>query len=70
MVWIMTQGGPADASSTMGTYMMSRGFQRYEYGYGSAVSVVLFVICFVFALMYQRFALRRDIDGSLTHAAG
>jgi hypothetical protein len=24
----------------------------------------------VFALMYQRFALRRDIDGSLTHAAG
>lgn len=70
MVWIMTQGGPADASATMATYMVSQGFQRYEYGYGSAVSVVLFVICFVFALLYQRFALRRDIDGSLTQALG
>ena len=70
LVWIMTLGGPADASSTMATYMTSHGFQRYSYGYGSAVSVILFVICFAFALFYQRFALRRDTAGALTRAAG
>jgi raffinose/stachyose/melibiose transport system permease protein len=70
LVWIMTLGGPANASSTMATYLIDHGFKRYEFGYGSAVAVLLFVICFVFALLYQRFALRRDTDGALTRMAG
>jgi raffinose/stachyose/melibiose transport system permease protein len=70
VVWIMTQGGPADASSTMVTYLFFNGVQRVEFGYGAAVSVVLFVISLVFALAYQRFALRRDTAGALTRAVG
>ncbi len=66
LVWIMTGGGPAGASTTMATYLIDKGFRSYEFGYGSAVAVVLFVICFVFALLYQRFALRRDTAGALT----
>jgi raffinose/stachyose/melibiose transport system permease protein len=69
LVWIMTTGGPANASATMSTYLIDHGFKRYEFGYGSAVAVILFAICFVFALLYQRFALRRDTDGALTRAA-
>ncbi|MFC0439881.1 carbohydrate ABC transporter permease [Kutzneria buriramensis] len=65
LVWIMTLGGPAGASTTMATYLVDRGFRRYEFGYGSAVAVVLFLICFAFALVYQRFALRRDTEGAL-----
>ncbi len=68
LVWILTLGGPADASTTMATYLIDRGFQRYEFGYGSAVTVILFIICFIFALLYQRFALRRDTTGALTRA--
>ena len=34
------------------------------------VAVLLFVICFVFALVYQRFALRRDTEGALTRMVG
>jgi raffinose/stachyose/melibiose transport system permease protein len=70
LVWIMTLGGPAGASTTMATYLIDRGFRRYEFGYGSAVAVVLFVICFVFALLYQRFALRRDMQGAVTRMVG
>jgi raffinose/stachyose/melibiose transport system permease protein len=70
LVWIMTLGGPAGASTTMATYLIDRGFRRYEFGYGSAVAVVLFVICFVFALLYQRFALRRDTAGAVTRMVG
>jgi raffinose/stachyose/melibiose transport system permease protein len=66
IVWIMTLGGPANASSTMVTYLFYNGVQRVQFGYGAAVSVVLFVISFVFALAYQRFALRRDVAGALT----
>jgi raffinose/stachyose/melibiose transport system permease protein len=68
LVWIMTLGGPANASSTMATYLIDHGFKRYEFGFGSAVAVILFIICFTFALFYQRFALRRDTEGALTRA--
>jgi raffinose/stachyose/melibiose transport system permease protein len=61
--------GPTNASSTMATYLIYRGFQSYEFGYGSAVAVVMFAICFVLALLYQRFVLRRDTRGALTRAA-
>jgi raffinose/stachyose/melibiose transport system permease protein len=70
IVWIMTGGGPANASSTMATYLIDHGFKRYEFGYGSAVAVIMFMICFVFALAYQRFALRRDTAGAVTRAVG
>jgi raffinose/stachyose/melibiose transport system permease protein len=30
----------------------------------------MFVVCFVFALVYQRFVLRRDTRGALTRAVG
>jgi raffinose/stachyose/melibiose transport system permease protein len=69
-VWIMTGGGPANSSTTMSVYVIDHGFRRYEFGYGSAVAVILFIICFVFALFYQRFALRRDTYGALTDRTG
>ncbi len=50
--------------------MLDHGFKpAHEFGYGSAVAVILFVICFVFALIYQRFVLRRDTEGALTEDA-
>jgi raffinose/stachyose/melibiose transport system permease protein len=68
VVWIMTEGGPANASETMLTYLFFNGVQRGQFGYGATVSVILFVISFAFALAYQRFALRRDTAGALTRA--
>jgi raffinose/stachyose/melibiose transport system permease protein len=66
LVWVMTGGGPVGASHTTVTYMLERGFERSRFGYGSAVAVVGFFISFVFALGYQRFVLRRDVQGALT----
>jgi raffinose/stachyose/melibiose transport system permease protein len=70
LIWIVTLGGPANASSTMATYMVDRGFKRYQFGYGSAVAIILFLISFVVSLAYQRFVLRRDTEGALTRMAG
>jgi raffinose/stachyose/melibiose transport system permease protein len=35
-------------------------------GYASAISVAMFLISLVFALLYQRFVLRRDLEGAMT----
>jgi raffinose/stachyose/melibiose transport system permease protein len=60
LVWAMTKGGPVNASETMATYMYSFGFQRFALGYGAAVSLVIFVLCFGFSLLYQGIVMRRD----------
>ena len=54
----------------MATYMIDFGFERSQFGYGSAVAVILFVISFVFALVYQRFVLRRDTAGRADQEGG
>jgi raffinose/stachyose/melibiose transport system permease protein len=66
LVWVMTNGGPVGASHTTVTYMLERGFERSQFGYGSAVAVIAFFISFAFAVAYQRFVLRRDVAGALT----
>jgi raffinose/stachyose/melibiose transport system permease protein len=67
LVWVTTRGGPVNASNTMAVYMFDRGFVRFQFGYGSAVAVILFLACFVLALAYQRWVLRRDTDGATTY---
>ncbi|GAB3809995.1 carbohydrate ABC transporter permease [Micromonospora zhanjiangensis] len=66
MVWVLTGGGPIHASETMAVTMFQYGFRRMEVGYASAISIVMFLLSFVFALLYQRFVLRRDVEGALT----
>jgi len=41
-----------------------------QMGYGSALAVILFLLALVVALLYQRFVLRRDIDGAVTSYNG
>ena len=60
MVWVMTHGGPANATTTMATYLVNQGTARSNYGIAGAASVVLFVVGFVMALAYQAVVLRRD----------
>jgi raffinose/stachyose/melibiose transport system permease protein len=70
MVWVMTGGGPVYASSTMAIAMFKAGFRSHQFGYGSALAVILFLFCLVVALLYQRYVLRRDTDGAITAYGG
>lgn len=56
-------------TSTMATYMVLNGRISGNYGYGSAVAVVIFIISLTIALAYQRTVLRRDTEGALTGGA-
>lgn len=60
LVWIMTKGGPVNASETLATYMYRFGFVRFELGYGSAVAIYMFILCLIFSLIYQRLTRQPD----------
>lgn len=60
MVWILTRGGPANATTTMATFLIDQGTRSQNFGIAGAASVVLFVIALVMAILYQQLVLRRD----------
>jgi raffinose/stachyose/melibiose transport system permease protein len=64
LVWVMTQGGPAHASETMATYMYKSGFVKFQFGYGSAVAMLMFMMCLAFSVGYQRLVRRQDSQGA------
>lgn len=67
MIWVtVTPAVRRIATETMATYMVQQGQFAGQPGYGSAIAVILFVISLVIALIYQRFALRRDLAGAVT----
>jgi raffinose/stachyose/melibiose transport system permease protein len=65
LVWIMSHGGPVNASEVMSTYMYRYGFVRFYLGYGSAVAIVMFLICLSFSLLYQRLTPQQDYLGGV-----
>jgi len=54
LVWIMTRGGPVNASEVMSTYMYRYSFVRFELGYGSAVAIIMLFISLTFSIIYLR----------------
>lgn len=60
LVMPLTGGGPSDSTQTMVTFLYTYGVTRMRVGFGSAVGVVLFVICVVLAFTYKRILMRHD----------
>jgi raffinose/stachyose/melibiose transport system permease protein len=65
LIWIMTKGGPVNASESMATYMYRFGFIRFWFGYGSAVALVMLLICLVFSIIYLRLNRTPDFLGGV-----
>jgi raffinose/stachyose/melibiose transport system permease protein len=60
LVMPLTRGGPADSSNTMVSFLYNHGVSRMRVGYGSAIGVILFVICVTFAFSYKRWFMRNE----------
>jgi raffinose/stachyose/melibiose transport system permease protein len=54
----LTGGGPLNSSHSAVSYLYTFGIQRMRVGYGSAVGVVLFVICMLVMVFYRRLFMR------------
>ena len=58
-VYVLTGGGPANATTTLIVFMFKQGFEFFEFGYASAVATVLFAV--VLALTLAQWNLRRRL---------
>ncbi len=62
VIWVLTQGGPVNASQTLGTDMYRVTFANPSlplFGYGSAISTVILFLC-VLAVLFQIWMNRRS----------
>ncbi len=55
VIWVMTQGGPGEATTVLGIYLYRNGFIYTYFGYASAVAVLMTAIIFSLSILYQRF---------------
>lgn len=60
LVFVMTGGGPAHATELMAIYMYNKTFNVYKYGYGSAVSLIIFIISLSLILITQKFMKKKQ----------
>ncbi len=51
LIYVLTNGGPSHVTEVPSTLMISMLFLRNRYGMGSAIAVMLIVLCFFFALV-------------------
>ena len=52
LVFVMTQGGPADATNVLQFYGYKKTFAEGMIGYGSAIAVTVFLLSLVLSLVY------------------
>lgn len=54
LIYIITNGGPLHASEVPSTLMYNTIFNKYLYGYGSAMSTFIIVECLIFTLIMRK----------------
>ena len=57
-IWIMTQGGPGDATETLALALYRVGFQYYDTGRASALAYLMLAVVIVLSNFYLRLASR------------
>ena len=65
LAYVLTGGGPGTATEPLSLYAFIALMQRLRFGYGSALSVTVFLLTFAFALIWVR-ALGRSLIGERT----
>ncbi len=62
LVYVMTGGGPSNASEVMATYMYRTVFSSFNIGYGAAISTAMFIIVATVAGLVLRFTRRFETE--------
>lgn len=54
LVLVITNGGPANSSQTLPAYMYSKAFGTYDFGFASALGVVIMVLMGAYAMFFLK----------------
>ncbi|TVY06541.1 carbohydrate ABC transporter permease [Paenibacillus cremeus] len=55
IVWLLTAGGPIDATSVISIDIYKIAFENFRFGRAAATAVIVFIICFLISYLYRRF---------------
>jgi raffinose/stachyose/melibiose transport system permease protein len=61
-IYVMTGGGPGDASQVLATYLYETAFGKYQFGYASSIAVMMTLFVFTFSIIYLYFSKLGDRD--------
>ena len=53
-IYVMSNGGPVNATTTMSYYIYNSAFKYFRFGYAAAASIALFVIILIFTVVQHR----------------
>lgn len=62
IVWLMTAGGPAGATSLVSIDIYTMAFRSFQWGRGSAAAVIVLMICLGISAIYRRVLRNGDDD--------
>jgi multiple sugar transport system permease protein len=54
LIFVMTSGGPANATQITSTYTLLQAYTDLDFGYAATLSVILLVIMLVFTALYLK----------------
>lgn len=64
-ILLLTKGGPLFGSEVLALYSYHKAFENFEFGYGSAVSLVLVLIALIFSfIMWKFFGMNKMLSSS------
>lgn len=54
LILLLTNGGPGQSTLVVSQYIYQKGFEENQFGYASAISIVLMAICFLVTIVQYR----------------
>jgi multiple sugar transport system permease protein len=60
-IWVMTEGGPGDATTTTSVLIFQQLYQANRYGYSAALAFILFAVILLLTLVQNQLAGRRVV---------
>ncbi|OLS40778.1 carbohydrate ABC transporter permease [Bacillus sp. MRMR6] len=60
IVWLLTAGGPVNATSVISIDIYNTAFQDFRFGKAAATAVIVFFICLLISYLYRRFLANDD----------
>lgn len=64
IIWVMTEGGPANGTDILVTYLYKLAFRFGQLGKASAISLIMFGVLLIFTVLYVVLISRNEADAA------
>jgi ABC-type sugar transport system permease subunit len=62
LVYVVTKGGPNRASELLTTYLYETAFMHGNFGYGTAIGLVLFIVVAIISFLILKLSRREIVE--------